>query len=260
MAQPPLSRREMRERERERGGPGRTIAAAIIVLVLLVAGVWVGTSLLSADDTPSATAPTATPASGTASSSAPTEESTTPPASSEAADPLAASVAACQEAWRLQRAAQDAAFTSLSQWRAHLDVMNRLQAGKITLAAAKTEWAPTTVRAAENIVAFRTADQALRSANVACVAPDAPMTGPQADALRTCAASSAKLNAVLAQARITIAPWETHLKDQSHFKAGEVSSAAAEAAWRALWRKGVATIGGWISAQTASAGATCALD
>lgn len=258
MAQPPLSRREMRERERERGGPGRTIAAAIIVLVLLVAGVWVGTSLLSADDTPSATPPSATPASGTP-SSASTEESTTPPTSTTEADPLAAPVAACQEAWRLQKAAQTAAFTSLSQWRAHLDVMNRLQAGAITLAAAKAEWAPTTVRAPENIVAFRTADQAFTSAKVACVAPDASMTGPQADALRTCAASSAKLNAVLAQARITIAPWETHLKDQSHFKAGEVSSAAAEAAWRVLWRKGVATIGGWISAQTATAGAACAL-
>lgn len=254
MAEPPLSRREMRERERERTSPGRTIATAIIVLVLLVAGVWFGKALLTSED-----GPTAAPATGTTPTRAATEGSAPTTAPTTAADPLAAPIAACQEAWRLQTAAQAAAFTSLSQWRAHLDVMNRLQAGKITLAAAKQEWVPTTAGAAQNIVAFRTADQALTAAKVSCAAPEASVTGAQADALRACAASSTKLNAVLAQARIAIAPWETHLKDQSHFKAGEVTSAAAEARWRALWKKGLATIGGWIAAHTASSGATCTL-
>lgn len=257
MSQPPLSRREIRERERSRAGTTRTILTAVAVLILLVAGVWFGRSLLSPSDAPGAnptTAATGTPATGTAS-----ETPTTPQTSTTTADPLAASISACQEAWRLQTTAQAAAFTALSQWRSHLDIMNRLQAGTITLATAKKEWAPTTVGAPANIAAFHAADKAYTDAKVACVAPDPSVTGPQADALRSCAASSAKLDGVIKQARIAVAPWETHLKDQSHFKAGQVTSAAAEAAWRVLWKKGLATIPGWIAAQTATGGATCTL-
>lgn len=257
MSQPPLSRRERRERERARAGTTRTILTAVVVLLLLVAGVWFGRSLLTVDGGSSAS-PT-TGAAGATTVGTSSETPTTSPTSTTTTDPLAASVSACQEAWRLQTAAQTAAFTALSQWRSHLDIMNRLQAGKITLATAKQEWAPTTVGAQANNAAFRAADKAYTDAKVSCVAPDASVTGAQADALRTCAASSAKLDAVLKQARIAIAPWETHLKDQSHFKAGQVTSATAEARWRVLWKKGVDTIGGWIAAQAATGGATCTL-
>ena len=50
------------------------------------------------------------------------------------------------------------------------------------------------------------------------------------------------MDTMLAKARIAIAPWETHLKDQSHFKGGGMTPAAAEAAWRVKWKQGLATV------------------
>jgi hypothetical protein len=191
---------------------------------------------------------------------APTGSATASGSSTPAApDPLAAAVANCQVAWKLQTSASAAAARALDQWNTHIYIMNRLEAGKLTLPQAKQLWVPTTTNAERNIAAFRAADLAFRSARVACAQPPASAEGPQVEPLRACAASFAKLGASLAQARIAIAPWETHLKDQSHFKAGDVTAAAAEAAWRDLWKKGVATIGGYLNAARSAEGASCPL-
>ena len=64
---------------------------------------------------------------------------------------------------------------------------------------------------------------------------------------------------VLAKARVAIAPWETHLKDQSHFKAGGMTPAAAEAAWRVLWKKGLATLPPWSAVAQQGQKAACTL-
>lgn len=253
MEQPPLSRRELRERDRPRS-PVTALVIGAIVLAVVAAGLWFGRGLLTTES-PEGPRQAATTA-GVVTSTSPTTAS---PSTTVTVDPLAAAVADCKVAWKLQTAATTAAWTSLSQWNNHLYIMNRLQAGKVTLAKAKELWVPTTTKAAENVAAFRTADQAFTSAKVACKAPADTVAGEQAAALRQCATASDTLNAALKAARITIAFWETHLKDQSHFKAGQVSSAAAEAAWRALWKKGVATIPAYLAAQKRVESARCVL-
>jgi hypothetical protein len=251
---PPQSRRELRERQRTRS-PATVLVLGVIVLAVVAAGLWFGRGLLT-KESPRQAATTAPVVTTTSTSSMPT---TATPSTTVSVDPLAAAVADCKVAWKLQTAATAAAWTSLSQWNTHLDIMNRLQAGKLTLAKAKELWAPTTAKAPENVAAFRVADRALTSAKVACKAPADTVSGDQAAALRQCAGAWDTLNAALKQARIAITIWETHLKDQSHFKAGQVSSAAAEAAWRVLWKKGVATMPAYLAAQKRVEVARCAL-
>jgi hypothetical protein len=258
MDEPTLSRRQRRERERTTGFP--LLALGALIVLALVAAFWFGRGLFLSDS-PSTAGPVpsganATSEAATAATTVPSESST--PSATATTDPLAASVANCQVAWKLQGSASATAARSLAQWNSHLSIMNRLQAGKLTLAQAKQLWVPTTAGAESNVAAFRAADLAYRSARVTCAVP-ASASGPQAEPLRQCAASAATLDAALAQARIAIAPWETHLKDQSHFKAGDVTPAAAEAAWQALWRQGVATIGGYLTAARSGQEASCPL-
>jgi hypothetical protein len=246
MGQQPQTRREMKEAQR-----GRRWFVPVIIGVLAIAvigaAVWFGKGLLTSSDptgSPSAIAgATNTPSpSASLTPSTPATEPTTP-ATAEP-DPLEAAVASCRTAWRLQATARNDAYRSLRQWDAHLKIMNDLQANKITLAEAKAAWPKTTEQAPENIVAFRNADKALAASKDQC-AVDAAAAGPKADAVRQCAASMKTVDDVLTKARVAIAPWETHLKDQSHFKAGGMTPAAAEAAWRVLWQKGLATLPPW---------------
>jgi hypothetical protein len=258
MEEPPISRRERRERERSTGIPVLLIGA--LVVLALAAAAWFGRGLLVRDDPGTAApGPSGTGVTQTASPT-PTGSATSADASATPApDPLAAPVANCQVAWKLQSSASAAAARALDQWNSHIYIMNRLQAGKLTLPQAKKLWVPTTTNAQRNIAAFRAADLAYRSARVACAPPAASASGAQVEPLRQCAAAFAQLDASLAQARIAIAPWETHLQDQSHFKAGDTTAMAAEAAWRVLWKKGVATIGGYLSAARSAQGASCPL-
>lgn len=221
------------------------------------------TTLASASVTASPTAsPSASPSTegegsaGTA--GAPGLPSSPSPTETTTVDPVAQAVASCRARWDLQAAARDDAYRSLSQWDRHLDIMNDLQAGKLTLAQAKAAWPATTEKAPENIVAFRTADKALAASKDTC-AVDASATGAAADAVRGCAASLKTVDDVLARARIAIAPWETHLKDQSHFKAGGMTPVAAEAAWRVLWKKGLATLPGYQAVAAKGQSASCRL-
>jgi hypothetical protein len=176
--------------------------------------------------------------------------------SSPTADPVAAQVEDCRSGWQLQAAASKAAATVLAEWDAHLDIMNNLEAGKTTLEQAKKDWAPTTANAPQHIAAFHAADQAFTSSKLRCVAPDGA-TGGAAEALATCAESMQVVDGVLAKARTAIEPWETHLQDQSHFKAGGITAARAEALWRSLWQKGLELNPPYFAAAQAGATATC---
>lgn len=171
---------------------------------------------------------------------------------------MAAALASCRTKWGLQIAARDDAARSLAQWDAHLAIMNNLQAGKIDLPTAKQQWPLTTEKAADNIVAFRQADAALQASKDSC-AVDAAATGANADAIRQCAASMKTIDEVLVPARTAITPWETHLKDQSHFKAGGITATRAEALWRSLWQQGLKRNPPYFTAAAAGAKAACPL-
>jgi hypothetical protein len=239
------------------------VLVGVLAIAVLAAAVWFGKGLLTSGEptgSPSAIAgATNTPAASTPAT--PTSEATGVEPTAEPTvepDPLVAAVASCRTAWKLQSAARADAYRSLTQWDRHLKIMNDLQAGKITLAEAKAAWPATTEKAAENIVAFRNAEKARAAAKDRC-AVAAGASGPKADAVRRCIASMKTVDNVLAKARVAIAPWETHLKDQSHFKAGGMTPAAAEAAWRALWKKGLATLPPWSAVAQQGQTAACTL-
>lgn len=254
MGEQPKTRSEIRDAQRRRSTSPILIGG--LVLLLIGAGAWLGKSLFFGGSTsPTSTSVSTTPATAT-------QEPTSEPTPSEATgtvDPLAASLASCREAWKLQSAARAAAAKSLGEWDAHIAIMNDLEAGKISLATAKAKWPATTANAPANIKAFRSADAALAASKDACAAPEDGVTGSAADALRQCAAAEKVVDGILAKARIAIAPWETHLNEQSHFKAGEVTPAVAEAKWRIKWQEGQRTLPGYKAAAQAGASATCDL-
>ena len=266
MGQQPQTRRAIKEQQRRRRGI-LPVLIGVLAVVVLGAAVWFGKGLFTSGQpggSPSAIPGVAAPLTTTpdpittpATSTAPSSQTPTATATAEV-DPLAQAVASCRAKWGLQSAARADAYRSLSQWDRHLKIMNDLQAGKLTLAQAKAAWPATTEKAAENIAAFRAADQALAARKDAC-AVDAGATGAAAEAVRRCAASMRTVDGVLARARVAVAPWETHLKDQSHFKAGGMTPAAAEAAWRALWRKGLATLPGYQAVAPKGQTAACTL-
>jgi hypothetical protein len=186
---------------------------------------------------------------------------TTPPggtAQQGTASALGRALADCRTQWRLQSAALSDADRSLSQWRRHLAIMNDLQAHRISLATAKAEWPATTAKAPDNVAVFRSADRALAASGARC-SVDGSTTGPVADAIRRCGGSMRTVGSALAAARVAIAPWEKHLTDQSHFKTGGMTPAGAEAAWRVMWKKGLATLPGYDAVAGGAKAAECTL-
>lgn len=258
MGEQPKTRSEIREEQRRRSASPILIGA--IAVLLIGSGIWLGKSLFFDGHPTASTVSTSAPTASAVTSTASPSTSATP---TETADPtgaaLAAGIESCREAWQLRSAALSAAAKSLGEWGTHLAIMNELQAGKITLATAKARWPATTANAPANIKAFRDADAALAASKAACAAPDAAITGPEADALRTCAKSATVADGILAQARIAIKPWETHLSEQSHFKAGEVTPAIAEAKWRVKWQEGLKTLPGYTNAVKSGGTLTCQL-
>jgi hypothetical protein len=259
MGQQPQTRRAIREAERGRRG-FVPVVIGLVAVAVLGAAVWFGKGLFTSSSPTGSSSPipgVAAPLTTTPAPSTTTEPSATSSTTTEA-DPIVAAVASCRTKWGLQSAARADAYVSLGQWARHIAIMNDLQAGRITLAKAKALWPATTEKAAENIAAFRAADKALSASKDTC-AVDASATGAEAQAVRSCAASMKTVDTVLARARTAIAPWETHLKDQSHFKAGGMTPAAAEAAWRALWRKGLATLPAYTAVAAQGQSAACNL-
>jgi hypothetical protein len=265
MGQQPQTRREIREAERGRRGWVMPALVGVLALAVLAGAVWLGKGLLTSTDptgSPSAIAGASTTA--PTSEATPTDEPSTEPSTEPTPeptvepDPVIAAVASCRTAWRLQFAARADAYRAIGQWIRHLQIMNDLQANKITLAQAKAAWPATTAKAEEYVAAFRAADKARAASKERC-AVDAAAAGPEADAVRRCSASMKAVDGVLAKARIAIAPWETHLKDQSHFKGGGMTPAAAEAAWRVKWKQGLATVPGYTAVAQQGQRAACTL-
>jgi hypothetical protein len=234
------------------------VALTVVALLVLGAAVWFGKDLFLGSPAagPAAQGNTSTPPATATAATTTSAEPSTSESSPTTGDPVAAQVEACRSGWQLQAAASKAAATALAEWDAHLDIMNNLQAGKTTLEQAKKDWAPTTANAPQHIAAFHAADRAFTSSKLRCAKPDAA-TGGAADALAACAESMQVVDGVLAKARSAIEPWETHLKDQSHFKAGGITAARAEALWQSLWQKGLALNPPYFAAAQTGAKATC---
>ncbi|MEW1955925.1 hypothetical protein [Terrabacter sp. NPDC080008] len=268
-------------RERERRARAALWVGVVVALLVVGVAVYLGTTISQNATAPPVSRAGLTPApratsspdlsglaeamNSTMTGAPPPSPSTTPPPTHTSTalvgsvpPKLAPAVSSCRKQWQLSQTALSAADRSLAQWRAHLQIMNDLQAGRINLATAKARWPYTTYQAGDNVVAFRSADAAVTAYPSACAVDDS-VTGRTAREIRACAASMETLGRALARARTAIAPWERHIKDQTHFAMGMMTAPAAEAAWRVMWKKGLETLPAYDAAATDARAATCPL-
>jgi hypothetical protein len=149
---------------------------------------------------------------------------------------------ACRLANLRQQTDLAAAAVSLEQFQKHIDAMNLLVAGKITLAVATTYWEQSRVDASAKAAAFRAADQALSSSKAGCpeLGPTAACSAPvaQVNAITACVKATRARSVVLARARSAISTWEHHIQDMDMFRMGHLTAGQMGAMWTKSWKTG----------------------
>jgi hypothetical protein len=175
-----------------------------------------------------------------------------PTATAQTGSPLAAEIESCRLANLRQQTALSAAAASLEQFQKHIDAMNLLVAGKITLSVAMTFWDQTRVEADQKVAAFRSADQALTSGGATCpelgigAACSAPLA--EVNAISACAAAVGARTTALARSRTAVATWEHHIHDMEMLRLGQITPAQATAAWQRNWKLGQQQVGSYAAA------------
>jgi hypothetical protein len=162
--------------------------------------------------------------------------------SSQSTSAFDAVVDSCRLANLRQQADLAAAAVSLEQFQKHIDAMNLLVSGKITLAVAQTFWEQTRVGASQNAAAFRAADELLAATHSTCPEPGltAACSAPvdKVEAVTACAKAGMARGAVLARARAAITTWEHHIHDMELLRTGQITPAQATTKWQANWQTG----------------------
>jgi hypothetical protein len=138
-------------------------------------------------------------------------------------------------ATRRERAAElrAAAGAAMQQWRIHVDAMNQLVAGKITLGQAQVFWESSRVEGKRDQVAWHAADAAYRGA--------ADCTGSGARAA-TCARWQQAADQLFDAARRSLTLWDEHISAMDALRAGKLKPADAERMWEQTWRRAGAGI------------------
>lgn len=198
-----------------------------------------GSAARSASSSTGAKASSASPASPAAPAASTSSSSSS---SSQGTSAFDAVVDNCRLANLRQQADLAAAAVSLEQFQKHIDAMNLLVAGKISLAVARTFWDQTRVGASQNAAAFRAADELLAATHSTCPepGPTAACSAPvdKVEAVTACAKAGMARGAVLALARDAITTWEHHIHDMELFRTGQISPAQATSKWQANWQTG----------------------
>jgi hypothetical protein len=250
---------------------GRILLFALACVLALVLPLVVMRQIFRADD-PAAPRPgvsttpaTASPASARATSVAATTIPV-PAAMTTLTRPSALNAAAetCRLANLRQQAPLSAADVSLAQFDKHIDAMNLLVAGKISLSVATTFWDETRVRAAQNAAAFRRADKELAAIGTVCpaLAPELANAAPygQVVALKNCASAITARNAALSRARKAVSTWEHHIHDMEMLRMGHITPAQATAAWQKNWKTGEKQLATYNKALATANKVPCSLD
>jgi hypothetical protein len=220
------------------------VVAALLALALPV--FLVSRVLTPHNSTASLTAQSTTtsrPAAG--STSRPASASARPVASAASATQggdLAAEAESCRLGNLREQAAMGTAAASLEQFQKHIDAMNLLVEGKITLAVAMKFWDQTRLGAEAKVAEFRAADQALTAGKATCpeLGPTAACTAPldRVNAITACAKAERARLTVVGRARVAVATWEHHVHDMERLRKGEITPAQATALWQKNWRTG----------------------
>ena len=254
---------------------GRTLLLVLVCVGALVVSALVLTRQLSgtSDDQKRLAASTATATTARPTGGAPTTAARTPAAKAsptvtfggtELSDrALAGDAESCRLANLRHQAPLSAAEVSLAQFDKHIDAMNLLVAGKISLSVATTFWDETRVKAAENAAAFRRADKELRASDATCPEPDPVLANEapygQVVTLKSCVSAIAARNAALARARTAVRTWEHHVHDMEMLRMGHITPAQATAAWQKNWKTGETQLRAYEKAAAKAAKIPCTL-
>jgi hypothetical protein len=126
------------------------------------------------------------------------------------------------------------AARSIKQWQVHVEAMNQLVAGEITLDQASAFWNRTRVGAKGRVADFRKADHAYAALSHDCPSPPAS----DAELATTCARSVGLRGKVVRVARRSIDTWAKHVRDMELLRDGKLSPTEAMEMWQMSWRMG----------------------
>jgi len=157
--------------------------------------------------------------------------------SAPAQQPADTRASRCSEAAAALEAPLGAAGPALRQWDVHVDAMNKLVVGEITLQQATAFWNQTRLGAQRNVDRFRKAWTALERTGVDCPAP--ALLGPAPAAVRSCSRLVEAELGVARTAKTSIDTWDTHVHHMDMLRMGTLSPEKATEMWLAMWRRGV---------------------
>jgi hypothetical protein len=143
---------------------------------------------------------------------------------------------ACRELVADQAAAVRDARRSLAQWRTHVEAMNRLVAGEITLAQASAFWNQTRVGADRRLRAYQRSTAGLPDLDAACGGSSG--AGRQPTCLDVAAARARQLR----RADVALETWSRHVQHMEMLRSGDLDPTTATRMWRTSWRAGMREI------------------
>jgi hypothetical protein len=234
------------------GEPGSTPASALTT----GAGVVLGAATAATPATPATAATAATAATHPASPA--------PAKLTVGVAELADEAETCRLANLRQQAPLSAADVSLAQFDKHIDAMNLLVAGKISLSVATTFWDETRVAAADNARIFHQADKELTKSKAECRALDPAVANAspygQVVVILSCSQAVTARRTALARARTAVTTWEHHVHDMEMLRMGHLTPGQATAAWQKNWKTGEKQLAAYEKAAAAARKIPCSLN
>jgi hypothetical protein len=232
----------------ESPSPRGSFVSGLVVGALALAAIWTAIALATPDATDGPRAVDGAPGGGA-----------TVLGTETAAPRLAAASGErpCQAVYDAQGPALRAAATSLRGWRVHVEAMNQLVAGEITLSQASDFWNRTRRQAGDRLAAYDDAAAAYAARTTRCPAtagdPDATTSAARAD----CRAAVTARNVTLRRADAALTTWREHVHHMEMLRDGTLDPDRATRLWQQSWRAGVAEIRAYDRAERHHAATRC---
>jgi len=138
----------------------------------------------------------------------------------------------CKERWGQELRVALAAERTLEDWRLHIDAMNHLVHGQISVSQATALWEASEQGALRRIDRFERLDRFLRQSPSGCD------TSVPSDDESACAKAARAVQRTIDTAQAAVRTWRVHIVDMDRLREGRITGKVAEEKWRRLWRTG----------------------